>query len=146
MNVFELLINIIRSEGQEFDENKIVVFKLPVRYKAVCRDANNNYIIESSMKQSDFLIYVLLKKYSGFLEDPVVYTSSMKVTDISSEDYPEYPEVPETIDEDNIVDLPGSPFKVSFFSRLDFQSSAMLYLWQNKEDFTSGQRVRVRIL
>lgn len=144
MNVFELLINIIRSKGQEFDENKIVVFKLPVRYKAVYRDANNNYIIESSMKQSDFLIYVLLKKYSGFLENPDVYTSlPMKVTDLSSEDYPEYPAVPETIDEDNIVDLPGSPFKVSFFSRLDFQASAMLYLWQNKEDFTSGQRVRV---
>lgn len=144
MNVFELLINIIRGEGQEFDENKIVVFKLPVRYKAVYRDANNNYIIESSMKQSDFLIYVLLKKYSGFLEDPVVYTSlPMKVTDLSSEDYPDYPAVPETIDENNIVDLPGSPFKVSFFSRLDFQSSAMLYLWQNKENFTSGQRIRV---
>ena len=144
MNVFELLINIIRGEGQKFDENKIVVFKLPVRYKAVYRDANNNYIIESSMKQSDFLIYVLLKKYSGFLENPVVYTSSpMKVTDLSSEDYPEYPAVSETYDKDNIVDLPGSPFKVPFFSRLDFQSSAMLYLWQNKEDFTPGQRIRV---
>ena len=143
MNVFELLINIIRSEGQEFDENKIVVFKLPVRYKAVYRDANNNYIIESSMKQSDFLIYVLLQKYSGFLEDPDVYTSSMKVTDLSSEDYPDYPAVPETIDENNIVDLPGSPFKVLSFSQLDFQASAMLYLWQNRENFTSGERIQV---
>ena len=78
------------------------------------------------------------KNIPVFLEDPVVYTSSKKVTELPSEDYPEYPTVSETYDKDNIVVLPGSPFKVSFFSRLDFQSMAKLYLWQNKEDFTTG--------
>lgn len=144
-NVFEFLLNIIITEGTNFNTNHIVKFKLPVRNKVIYRDESTNFIIESKMKSFEFPIYVQLKKYDNYeikLENGTLYQSSIMKKEKSVATYPNYPAVPDGTYE-KVITLFDEPYKMEEIDTDAFKSIAEVFLLQNRNEYVDGEKLRI---
>ena len=145
--VFEYILDYIKLDQSLaiplIDDNKVLEFELPIEYKATFRDATNNYIVGTVVKQSTIIIFVQLRLFEvdqTFFEDQVTFESEKILEYNLANPYPTMPTPPGTFTE---LTLSDAPIRVSGLNIEEFISIVNTYLKQNEGLFSQDELLKV---